>query len=80
MFSDNNYPIKANPRLKNGLHISDVYDVFDKYNLRPLDGTNRFLGVEFMLLIGFEDEKDQKHFEAGLDFLRKDSGYIIKSK
>lgn len=80
MVSDNEYSTNGNSKLKKGICLYDIFEIFHKYNVHPLDGVNQFLALEFALLIGFEEEKEQKHFEKGLEYLRKDSGYVIKSK
>lgn len=79
-FTDNNYPINSNPSLKNGLFLSDVYNIFRTYKLEPLSPINRILSVEFALLIGFTDDKEQVHFENGLKFLKKDLFDIVESE
>ena len=79
-FTDNNYPINSNPPLKNGLFLSDVYKIFRTYKLEPLSPINRILSVEFALLIGFVDDKEQVHFKKGLEFLKKNLFDIVESE
>ncbi|WP_074940734.1 hypothetical protein [Algibacter lectus] len=68
--------VNTNPSLNGGIQFWDILELFDKYGYNQFENHNFELMLELACIIGFKDEKDEKHVE---NLLKNTRSKVFKS-